>query len=130
MSKLELGEGKILIMDDEPLVRDIASRMLSLMGFEVAVASDGEEAVRMYQQARHTPESYAAVIMDLTIPGGMGGKKAAEEILKFDDNAVLLVSSGYSNDPVMAECRKYGFCAAVAKPFDMKELSGIMASVL
>jgi PAS domain S-box-containing protein len=131
VSELELGEGKILIMDDEPFVRDIASRMLSLLGFEVAVASDGEEAVQMYQQALQTPaESYAAVIMDLTIPGGMGGKEAAEEILRIDDSAVLLVSSGYSNDPVMAEFKKYGFCGAVAKPFDMKELSGIMASVL
>ncbi len=130
ITELECGEGRVLVMDDEAFILDVSAGMLNLLGFEVDVAGDGDEAVRKYQQALKTPEGYAAVIMDLTIPGGMGGKEAAEKILAIDKNAVLLVSSGYSNDPVMAEYKKYGFRAAVAKPFDMKGLQRAMVSVL
>ncbi len=130
ITELECGEGRILIMDDEAFVLDIAASMLSLLGFEVDVASDGDEAVRKYQQALQSSERYAAVIMDLTIPGGMGGREAAEKILAMDKGAVLVLASGYANDPVMAEYKEYGFRAAVAKPFDMKGLGRAMVSVL
>lgn len=129
-AELEWGEGKILLMDDEPFVRDIAARMLGLLGFEVSLAEDGEKALRMYKHALTSSEKYVAVILDLTIPGGMGGRETARKLLALDQNAVLLVSSGYSNDPVMADCKKHGFRAAIAKPFDIHELGRAVSSAM
>ncbi len=130
ITEFECGKGRILIMDDEAFILDVAASMLNLLGFEVDVVRDGNEAVQKYQQALQTTERYAAVIMDLTIPGGMGGREAAGKILAMDKDAVLVVSSGYSSDPVMAEYQKYGFRAAVAKPFNMEALRRAMVAVL
>lgn len=121
---------KVLIMDDDAMVRDIAQQMLSHLGPEVVLAPDGEETVTCYQQAIDTTKPFDLVIMDLTIPGGMGGKEAIQEILKFDQDARAIVSSGYSNDPVMADFKKYGFCAAIAKPFQLQDLSRVISRII
>jgi two-component system cell cycle sensor histidine kinase/response regulator CckA len=121
---------KVLIMDDDAMVRDIAQQMLSHLGPEVVLAPDGEETVTCYQQAIDTTKPFDLVIMDLTIPGGMGGKEAIQEILKFDPDARAIVSSGYSNDPVMADFKKYGFCAAIAKPFQLQDLSRVISRII
>ena len=83
----------------------------------------------MYQELQDQGAPVDLVIMDLTIPGGMGGQEAAEKLLKIDPQAKIIVASGYSNDPVMADYKKYGFCAAVAKPFDLKDLGRVIGSV-
>lgn len=130
MEKLKEGRAKILVMDDEPLVLDIASRMLAILGYEVLVASDGDCAIRLYQEAMKGEEPFAIVIMDLTVPGGMGGREAAQALLEVDSGARLMVSSGNSNDPIMMDYHSYGFCGVVSKPFNMKDLAEAVASVL
>ena len=124
------GQGRIMIMDDEKMVRDIAGQLLKHLGYDVVFAGDGDEAVNLYARLRGTAESVDVVIMDLTIPGGMGGKKAVREILRIDPEAKVIVSSGYSNDPIMAHCRNYGFRAAVAKPFNLTTLSQTIHAVM
>ena len=121
---------KILIMDDEEMVRNVAKAMLTKLGNTVVLAADGVEAVKCYQQAMNSDNPIQLLIMDLTIPGGMGGKEAVQEIHKLNPEAKVIVSSGYSNDPVMANFKKYGFCAAIPKPFQFKDLSRVLSQVL
>jgi CheY-like chemotaxis protein len=96
------------------------------LGYPVTTCADGEQAVRLYQQAKESGAPFLAVLMDLTIPGGMGGKEAAQAILGFDPEARLVVSSGYFDDPVLSEYQKYGFCAVMPKPYKLSELAQLM----
>ncbi len=118
---------RILLMDDEESIRDLTKEMLTALGHEVLLAVDGREAIDTYTTAEKPID---IVIMDLTIPGGMGGKEAVQEILKVDKNAKVIVSSGYSVDPIMANHKSYGFCAAIAKPYRFQELSILICRVL
>lgn len=120
----------ILVMDDEQSIRDLSTTMLGHMGYTVHTCEDGEAAVRMYEEARAKGEGYAVVLMDLTIPGGMGGLEASRRILALDKDACLVVSSGYCQDPVMADYRTHGFAGVLAKPYTMAELEQAVASVL
>jgi len=116
------GNGRLLVMDDEAGVRTVASEMLAHLGYEVALACDGQQAVDMYCQAlNHAP--FDLVIMDLTIPGGMGGKEAMQALRGINPDIKALVSSGYSNDPILANYGDHGFCGAVLKPYKVEELS-------
>jgi PAS domain S-box-containing protein len=124
------GEGKILVMDDEEALRKVAERMLLELGYEVHCVPDGAEAIKKYEQAKESGRSFDAVIMDLTIPGGMGGKEAVEKLLEVDPEAKSIVSSGYSNDPIMSNYKNFGFKGVVAKPYRIEELSWILHDVL
>ncbi len=124
------GDGRILIMDDDEMVREVAGRIFSHLGYESSCAGDGVEAVRLYQDAMAAGTPFDAVIMDLTIPGGMGGKEAVVEILRLDPKARVIVASGYSNDPIMADFRSYGFVGMVVKPFNVEALSTVLGRVL
>ena len=95
------GKKKILIMDDEIMIGDITCQMLTFLGYEGMHVIDGKAAIQAYKQHLEQGEPFAAVIMDLTIPGGMGGREAVVEVLAIDPQAKILVSSGYSNDPIM-----------------------------
>ena len=97
--------------------------MLGKLGHEVVDAVDGEAAIEKYLLARDAGEPFDFVIMDLTIPGGMGGKEAVKRILDIDPSAKVIVASGYSNDPIIADYTSYGFAGCVSKPFRMKELT-------
>jgi len=116
------GNGRILVMDDEALIRELAADVLQFAGYEVECCADGREAVRLFKAAGEGNSPFSAVILDLTIPGGMGGREAAALILQFDPDAVLIVSSGYSNDPVMADFRRHGFSGVISKPFDVEAM--------
>lgn len=105
------GKGRILAMDDEEMIRELLSKTLSLAGYEVELTADGAEAIEAYRKAREAGQTFDAVIMDLTIPGGVGGKEAIKKLLEIDPGAKVIVSSGYSTDPIMADCKKYGFRA-------------------
>lgn len=124
------GQGRILIMDDEEIVRNVASRILTRLGYKVDFAVNGCEAIEKYKAALKTNYPFNAVIMDLTIPGGMGGKDAIRELLKIDPNVKAIVASGYSNDPVIANFKEYFFCDVIAKPYNAKELSKVLGQVL
>ncbi|MDD2272667.1 MAG: PAS domain S-box protein [Desulfuromonadaceae bacterium] len=124
------NHGSILVMDDEEMIRDLAATMLEEIGYEVTTCSDGIDAIRYYAAAKESGVPFSAVIMDLTIPGGMGGREAAKEIISIDTSACLIVSSGYSNDPIMSDYSTYGFSGAVAKPYRISELAQILRSAL
>lgn len=116
------GFGRILVMDDEEIIREIAREVLHHLGYEVDVCGDGKSALAMYREALQAGKRYAAVIMDLTIQGGMGGKETMKALLAVDPAVKGIVSSGYNNDPILAHFREYGFCGMVSKPYTVKEL--------
>jgi PAS domain S-box-containing protein len=122
----EHGGMKILLMDDDEMVRRVSGNMLKFMGYQVGHAEDGLQAINLYRTDYEAGQPFDVVIMDLTIPGGMGGQEAVQELHRIDPDAKVIVSSGYSNDPILAEYEKYGFEAAIVKPFDMKELSSVI----
>lgn len=117
------GEGRILVMDDEENVRKIVGAMLRNLGYEVAFANDGNEAIEMYRDALTSGPLFDIVIMDLTIPGGMGGREAVKHLIEMSPAVKVVVSSGYSDDPVMADHEKYGFSGVISKPYHIEELS-------
>jgi len=121
--------GRILVMDDEEMIRAIATAMLRHLGYEVMTCASGEDAVELYRDSIIKSEPFRAVIMDLTIPGGLGGKQAAELILTSFPEAQLIVSSGYSNDPVMANFKEFGFSGAIAKPYNIGEFERVLNSL-
>lgn len=124
------GTGRVLIMDDEELVRDVAGEMLKKLGYTFEFARDGAEAIEAYESAKESGQPFDVVIMDLTIPGGMGGKEAIQRLLEINPGIRAIVSSGYSDDPVMAAYRKYGFARALKKPYTMNELGEAVRKVL
>ncbi len=129
MNGVQAGQGRILVMDDETLILNVAVGILNELGYEVAVARDGKEAIEAYQKAEREQQPFDVVIMDLTIPGGMGGKEAVRNLHAAAPNARVVVSSGYSMDPIMADYETFGFCGVVRKPYNANELSEVIARV-
>lgn len=123
------GTGRLLIMDDEADIREVLENMLAEMGFDVTAVSDGHQAVMQYTQALMEGRPYRAVILDLTIPGGMGGKETARAILDRHPPACIIVSSGYSHDPVMGKSEGSGISAFIAKPYNIFDLSRTLERV-
>jgi PAS domain S-box-containing protein len=121
---------KILVMDDEKMVCTLASKILTPCGYTVASAPDAQEAVALYRQALETGVPFDLVIMDLTIPGGPGGKEVIQDLLALDPHVRAIVSSGYADDPVMSSPAKYGFKGTVAKPYTARALREAVARAL
>ena len=117
-------------MDDEAPLRKMVGRMLGNLGYESESAKDGAEAIRMVKEAKKLENHYDAVILDLTVPGGMGGKEAINKLLEIDPEVKAIVSSGYSNDPVLANFQEYGFKGMMPKPFESRTLSKVLHEVL
>jgi CheY-like chemotaxis protein len=128
--ELLVGTGKILVMDDEEMVREVLGKMLVHLGHEAEFARDGGEAIEMFAQAQGSGSAFAAVILDLTVPGAMGGKETMARLLEIDPQVKAIVSSGYSDDPIMADFQKCGFSGVVAKPYRISELSKILQEVV
>jgi PAS domain S-box-containing protein len=122
----EQGAGRILVMDDEEAIRETTQEMLESLGYEVVCADDGREALSKYQSARSEGRTFDAVIMDLTVPGGMGGKEGIQRLREEDPKVMAFVSSGYSNDPVLARPTEYGFTDKIQKPFRLDELANLL----
>lgn len=121
--KTAIRTGRVLLMDDEEMVRNFGKEMLLRLGFDTEHAKDGAEAIELYKRAMDLGKPYDAVILDLTVKGGMSGKDAVKRLLEIDPQVKAIISSGYSNDPVMADFKKYGFIGALPKPYTMKDLS-------
>jgi PAS domain S-box-containing protein len=122
--------GRVLIMDDERTIRDVAVRMFKKLGYEAVTAANGEEAIQAVKEAIDNKRRFEIVVMDLTVPGAMGGKDAVPIIKKIDPTIKAIVSSGYADDPVMANHTEYGFDGVMGKPYviaDMREALGVLA---
>jgi len=124
------GSGRILVMDDEEEIQDVLGEMLQHLGFDVDLASNGQQAVALYARAIHDGTPYVAAILDLTIPGGMGGKETLRRIKDYHPDAKVIVSSGYSNDPVMAHASQFGFSSFIAKPYNLVDLSKVLSRLI
>ena len=127
---VKIGEGKVLIMDDEVQIRKVLGEMVETCGYDCQTAKDGEEALSVFKEAQIAGDPFAAVILDLTIPGGLGGKDVIIKLLDLDPLVRAIVVSGYSNDPVLANYQDYGFKGRVAKPFNLVDLSSVLNAVI
>lgn len=122
--------GRILVMDDEEMIRKLAHSMLAKLGFETAFASNGEEAIAAYAAAMEAGRPFDLVILDLTVKGGMGGKEAIGHLSAMDPDVKAIVSSGYANDPGVTRFSEYGFCGVVAKPYRFDEIRRKLEAIL
>lgn len=121
---------RILVMDDEEVIRNLAAEFLILYGCEVTVAKDGRGAITLYAQAMEQGEKFDVVILDLTIPGGMGGKETLDRLLTLDPKVTAIASSGYSHDPIMSDFRGHGFVAVLPKPYDGNQIQQVVNQVI
>ena len=124
------GGGRVLIMDDQESIRKLLSKMLSIMNCDCDSAEDGERAIAKYIGSKESGKPFDVVFMDLTIPGGMGGKDTMAALMKVDPEITAVVASGYSNDPIMANFSDYGFKGRLDKPFKMQDLAKLMNSLM
>lgn len=124
------GSGKILVMDDDQEIRAVVNEVLITLGYSVVLTVNGNQTIDTYREAMDSDHPFDAAILDLTIPGGMGGKETLGHLLEIDPQAKVIVCSGYSGDPVMANYQDYGFAAVVTKPYRLHELSQILDDIL
>jgi CheY-like chemotaxis protein/anti-sigma regulatory factor (Ser/Thr protein kinase) len=127
---VERGSGRILVMDDEEALRSVLSRILTRLGYAVASARDGGEAIAMCENERTMGRRFDAALLDLTVPGGMGGVAAAARLKQIDPSMALIATSGYSESAVMSACREYGFDEAIPKPWTAGQVSEVLKRVL
>ena len=127
--KQPVAKGRVLVMDDEEMLRDLTSRCLTRLGYKVTTARNGQEVIRLFKQSMDS-RPYDAVIMDLTVPGGLGGKETIVELRKIDPNVKAIIASGYLDDPVLNDYKKYGFSAVIRKPFHINELYKTLNKIL
>jgi len=121
---------RILVMDDEQIIRLVTSEILKVSGFHVSCVNDGKQAIEAYEQSLLADEPFDCIIMDLTVPTGIGGKEAIKDILAINPTAKVIVSSGYIDDPIIINFKEYGFKGAVVKPYNVDQLYSVVNSVL
>jgi PAS domain S-box-containing protein len=122
-------KGKVLLMDDEEIILKSSGKLLKKLGYDVKCARHGQEAIELYKHARDAGKPFDAVVLDLTIPDGMGGKECVQKLKAIDPDVKAIVSSGYSNESIMARYEKYGFCAVISKPYKIKKLAELLNSL-
>ena len=122
------GKGIIIVMDDEDYIQKLFLKLLNRLGYNVLITSEGKEFLQVYRDTQKKGE-VRCVIMDLTIPGGMGGKETIRNLREFDEQVKVIVSSGYSNDPIMSDYKKYGFDGVLPKPFSINDLSDVLSQI-
>jgi len=122
--------GRVLFMDDDEIIRAMATKLLHRFGLDVVCAGDGAEMVERYRSALAENRPFSLVVMDLTVPGGMGGLPALAKLKEINPHVKAIVSSGYSSDPVLANFREHGFCAVISKPYDIHEFSRVLRAAL
>ena len=123
---MQKGSGRVIVVDDEEAIRTTVRRMVEALGYTVVCRKEGKEAIDLYVEEAKAGRRFAAMILDLTIRGGMGGKETVAEIRKLDKDLPVFVASGYANDPVMRNPRQYGFTGSIGKPFTIAELSDML----
>ncbi len=120
------GKGRILVVDDDEMIRDVAAKMLADLGYQVDLSPDGGHAIETYSRACRAGTPHAAIIMDLTIPGGMGGRECIGKLLEINPEAVAIASSGYSEDPILSNYGEFRFRGAICKPYRIEELGEVL----
>jgi signal transduction histidine kinase/CheY-like chemotaxis protein len=124
------GTGRILVMEDDETLHDVVGSILGIFGYQVILTKNGHETLSTYQRAREAGAPFDAVILDLTIPGGMGGRQTVRELLAIDPQAKAIVASGYATDPILLHCERYGFCGGIAKPYRAQQLHDVLRQVI
>jgi CheY-like chemotaxis protein len=123
------GIGRVLVMDDEQAIRDVARAMLRRLGYDVECVANGTDAIQLYREAMEHGKRYDVVLLDLTIPDGLGGLETAAMLREGDPEVVTVVSSGYSVDPIMADHLQHGFAGVLPKPYRLDEMAQVMDRV-
>lgn len=121
---------RVLLMDDEEEIRVIVEEVLHYMGYEVEIAKDGKEAIERYQEAKKSQKTFDAVILDLNVQGGMGGREVIQKLFEIDPNVKAIISSGYSNDPIISDFKRYGFLGSLAKPYKIEKLHETLSGIV
>jgi CheY-like chemotaxis protein len=124
------GKGKVLLMDDEQIILDVTLEVLKFLGYEVMFAQTGEAAYNLYVQEKKAGSPFDIVILDLSVPEGMGGKETIGKIREFDPHVKAIVSSGYSNDPVVQDYTRYGFSGKLSKPYKINDMKLILEQLM
>ncbi len=126
--KPEAGKGKVLVMDDDKIIRMISVFLLNQLGYCAEAAVNGEEAISLFEREKKAGTPYDAVILDIRVAGGMGGEETIRHLLKIDSGIRAIVSSGYHRDPLMLECRRFGFAGVLPKPYGLEQMEQVMAA--
>ena len=121
-----VGKGKILLMDDEQIILDVTQEVLKFLGYDVMFAENGSDAVSLYMREKEAGAPFDIVILDLSIPNGMGGKETIQKLRAYDPAVKAIVSSGYSNDPVVTDYAGYGFSGVLSKPYKINDVKLIL----
>ena len=124
------GKGKILLMDDEQIILDVTQEVLKFLKYDVVFARDGLAAIDLYKKEKTSGAPFDIVILDLSVPSGMGGKETIEQLIKFDPAVKAIVSSGYTNDPVVENFSQYGFSGILTKPYKIADLKNILEQLM
>ena len=124
------GKGKVLLMDDEQVILDVTNEVLRFLGYEVMFARDGVAAIDLYNQERARGSPFDLVILDLSVPDGMGGKEAFEKLHSLDPNAKIVISSGFTNDPMLTDFASFGLNGVLAKPYRITEIKALLEKMI
>jgi CheY-like chemotaxis protein len=125
-----VNQGRILVVDDDESILFMANELLQEFGYDAELARNSNEAVKLYQKAREAGHPFDLLIIDLSLPGGQGGKETLQRIKAIDPDAKAIVSSGYAEDPVVVNCREHGFVGAVSKPYLPEELATVVYGLI
>lgn len=124
------GKGKVLLVDDEEIILDVSREVLTFLGYDAAFAKEGASAIKLYAEEKEAGRPFDLVIIDLTIPDGMGGKETIEKLCSYDPGVKAVVSSGYANDPVMQDFTRYGFSGRLTKPYRINEMKALLEDMI
>ena len=124
------GKGKVLLMDDEQIILDVTLEVLKFLGYDVMFAREGKEAIELYKQEKNAGAPFDVVILDLSVPEGMGGKEAIGLLKAFDPHVKAVVSTGYSSDPVVLDFAGYGFSGKLTKPYKINDLKNVLVELI
>jgi len=123
-------KGKVLLVDDEAIILDVSREVLKFLGYEAVFAREGGEAIRLYKQEKEAGQPFDLVIVDLTIPDGMGGRETIEKLLEYDSGVKAVVSSGYANDPAVQDYANFGFADRLTKPYRINEMKAVLEKLI
>jgi len=124
------GKGKVLLMDDEQIILDVTHEVLKFLNYDVMSAKDGLTAIDLYKKEKATGAPFDIVILDLSVPNGLGGKETIEHLRNFDPAVKAVISSGYTNDPVVQDFSHYGFSERLTKPYNIKDMKNLLENVI